>query len=390
MSLKGKKILFVTSSLFDEYNAARDIAYSTATALLSFGTDQVIVRYGGHDGLPTLVEEKCGFKSYFTQRRKLKSILTDKNVSAIQKIKTVFFGALLRVARIVRLQERLEVLLNARWLKKIIKAEKPSLVLFVSHPSKQTAKILKKIKIPYVVIHYDTTVEDPNVKMTKKRIAEEKYVMDNSEALFVQNCFYKGYRKYYTSDKLKPYNLPLLVDEEKVLTAYASKEKNYKFSYFGQLQAFRNGYRVNDIFEELGEKLFVFSTDKTNFGKAFEWSPAVTGQELYKTIAGSDYLVALDNSHPYEHYFPSKTCLYVSFTKPIIIFGESKKTALREFLAEYDNFYYQDINEPLDGLRQFLTKKQKGFDKKTYDQYRGYSAEQALKPIIAALEGSIN
>lgn len=385
---KPVKILYVSDYLFDEYNSVRDIVYNMVCSISSLKVEQVVVHSGGSIRYPTIEEEKFGFKSFFVKRCALKDILDDKDIKLKKKLKFLFCEAIYKVAQIVRLSGYIEMFFTTSWLKQIIKKESPSMVVFATlNTSKHWVKFLVKKKLPYVVMNYDTTVENPGVSMTEKRMAKEQYIIDNSVAFFVPNFFRKGYAKYFESDKIKSYKLPLLIDDKEVLAAYEEQKEEYKFSYFGQLQTFRKGNLVNGIFDLMGEKLQVFSTQKIDCGAALEWHPAVTKGELYKIVAGSKYLVALDNGAPYEHFLPSKAYLYLSFTKPIVAFGDNKTSALKEFFKDYPHFYYQNFNEPIDGLTRFLEKEWNGFDRELYSKYLEYSAEQALGPIIEIVKG---
>lgn len=115
--------------------------------------------------------------------------------------------------------------------------------------------------------------------------------------------------------------------------------------------------------------------------------PAVTKNNLFETVAGSKYLVALDNSFPYNKYLPSKAYLYASFTKPIIAFGDNSSSALKTFFKDYPWFYYHNINDSLDGLLLFLqTSKSAGFEKQYYQNYSQYLPQNALIPLINLIE----
>ena len=289
------------------------------------------------------------------------------------------------------MQGYVEEYFKKAWFSKILKKEKPALVVFSSlHVPKRLASVCIRKKIPYMVMHYDTTVENPIIAMTERRIEQEKFVVENSEMFFVPKFFYEGYLRYYNSKKIKPYNLPLLIDKKEVLSAYDAQSEQYGFSYFGQLQSFRKGDVVNGVFEKLGKQLHVFSAKEPDCGNAFTWHPALTKEELYKVVAHSDFLVALDNGAPYEHFLPSKAYLYVSFTKPIIVFGDNEKSAIKEFFKGYPYFYYQDINAPLDGLKGFLKKDWQGFNEHLYNNYKEYSVEVALAPIVETIQKKTN
>lgn len=133
---------------------------------------------------------------------------------------------------------------------------------------------------------------------------------------------------------------------------------------------------------QLGMIIDVFPSRKIGENPSFILHPPASGDDLYRAVAESKFLIAFDNGAPFENYLPSKAFLYVSFTKPVIAFGENKDSALLRFFKDYPFFYYHKIGEPLDGLLQFMrTDFSDGFNEKIYDNYIGYSPAYALEPI---------
>ncbi|MEE1060956.1 MAG: hypothetical protein UH080_03905 [Ruminococcus sp.] len=232
---------------------------------------------------------------------------------------------------------------------------------------------------------YDTFIARPDVDI-KSNLAGESYVMEqNSQGYFVPSFFFDKYTEYYKSDKLIKYDLPLLIDKLDVLKAY-DNPKQYLFTYFGQIQSFRNSDNIKQIFHKITYTLDIFTTQNIASDEIFKVHPAVTKDELYSIVAGSKFLVAIDNSVPYNEYLPSKVYLYASFTKPVIAFGDNNTSALRTFFKDYPYFYYQNINESLDGLLEFLNADfPNEFEESVYSDYIQFSPEKALSPIISTI-----
>ena len=165
----------------------------------------------------------------------------------------------------------------------------------------------------------------------------------------------------------------------------------YNYLYLGQIQSFRNAEIIQTIFKKIGIRLDIFTNSSVQSSETFIVHPAISGDELYRVISNSKYLVAFDNSKPYNHYLPSKVYLYVSFTKPVIAFGDNKESALIEFFKDYPLFYYQNIYEPLDGLLDFLKTNYKyTFDLDIYNKYTKFTKEKALKPLVNTIYSLFN
>ncbi len=249
-----------------------------------------------------------------------------------------------------------------------------------------------KRNIPYISILYDTYIERPFLNK-EEGYPIEKYIIQNAIGYFVPGFFLDGYLKHYDDSNIYPFDLPLLIDKQDVSNAYQTSNQKYNFTYFGQMQTFRNGDRIKDIFRELNCTLDVFSTSPKENDGAFVHHPAVTHKELYDIIVGSKYLVAIDNSAPYSDYLPSKAYLYVSFTKPVIAFGDNEDSALIRFFKDYPWFYYHNINNPsLEGLQSFIDRYQNNenkFHENIYSNYTRFSPHIALKPIVSLVKKTL-
>ena len=153
------------------------------------------------------------------------------------------------------------------------------------------------------------------------------------------------------------------------------------------MQSFRNGSKVKEIFRQLGYTLDVFSTNREKSDDVYIYHQALTQTQLYETVASSKFLVAFDNSEPYANYLPSKAFLYVSFTKPIIIFGNNKDSALIRFLKDYPYSYYHNIDSgSIDELKKYINATSVDlFDEKTYSLHTKYLPENALSCITSLI-----
>ena len=79
----------------------------------------------------------------------------------------------------------------------------------------------------------------------------------------------------------------------------------------------------------------------------FLYHQAVSEEKLYETVASNRFLEVFNNGEPYSHYLPSKVYLYVSFTKPIIIFGNNTDYAMKRFLKNHPFYYYFNTKKVL-------------------------------------------
>ncbi|MBQ9728066.1 MAG: hypothetical protein IJV85_00555 [Clostridia bacterium] len=374
------KILYYTDYLLNEYNSVRDILFNFLLHPEVQNDEQVVVHSGGRIGRNYCwkEEEMEGYKTYYTV-----------NIASEKKRGNGFLnGITTKILDVLQMNKIRGVVGNNKYFKKILKKENPNLVIFLTFtPNKRISKICDAAGVPYAVCLYDTYVSRPNMNQ-KKVIRKEKYIINNSIGYFVPNFFYGDYQKYYQSSKLKEYCLPLLIDKEEVLKAYKNSQgEAYEFTYFGQIQSFRNRDTTKKIFEQLKTKLDVFTTQSYKDDGVFFFHPALTQGELYSVIVRSKYLVAFDNSAPYEHYLPSKAYLYVSFTKPVIVFGDNQTSAIRKFFEGYPFFYYQNIYEPLDGLMEFLQKElPQVFDESVYSKYTIYSKQDGIEPLAQVIK----
>lgn len=382
-----KKILYVVKYLPDACNSVGDILKCMVDLPQMKNYEQVIAQCDGHSFsfLDVSYKDKC--KYYNAEIISIKEIISNKKINLLKKIKLIFNKIKLFIIQKLNKSERFLQKTNEDYLIKIIKDEQPDLVVFfVYSPQKRYAEICKESNTKYAYMLYDTFLARPGVDKKVCSI-KEKYVIENSEAYFVPSFFADDYYNEYGRGKIIGFDLPLLVEKEDVETAYKNK-KIFEFSYFGQIQNFRNGDKIRQIFVKLGIKLDVFTSSyECESDETFVIHNVLKGNELYSAVAGSKFLVAFDNSVPYNMFLPSKACLYVSFTKPIIIFGDNDKSALKDFLKDYPKCYYQNINEPSDGLLEFINNNQKSeFDEKIYSEYLNYLPCNSLKKFAEFIQ----
>lgn len=387
----AKKILYVSDYTLNQYNSVRDILYNIATQEELSEYEQIIVKSKGRKYNPIKTDYYEGLKTYSSSNQKISDMWQRKDMSLPEKTAQCFHMILKSALYKTRLKRRFDVFESKNYLKSIIKKEKPHLIVFLTYnPNKMYAEICNKLKIPYISILYDTYIGRPDIDK-KAAYSTEKFVIDHSVGYYIPDFFYNLYSETYDTSKISSIRLPLLIDEKKVSEAYQNSKKKYDFTYFGNIQSFRNGDKVKELLKELNITLDVFSAEKISSDDVFKTHPAVTKDELYSIVAGSKYLVAMDNGFPYQDYLPSKAYLYVSFTKPIIIFGDNKKSALRDFLDGYPRFFYQNINEPTDNLLGFLGEETVDiFDKACYSRYSDYLPSLALTPLIKNLKKILN
>lgn len=234
----------------------------------------------------------------------------------------------------------------------MLKNIKPDyIVCFCFSPERRLADLCVRLNIPYCYVLYDTYLKRPN---STPDCEMEEYVIRRSDKYLIPSFFYPEYKDYYQNEQIMPYDLPLLLSDEQIVRARMTESCGFPFLYLGQLQSFRNTKEVTDIFRMLGYVLDVYTGDSITESDNLHRHQPLKGNELYAVIAHSEFLVALDNNAPFDKYLPSKVYLYVSFAKPIIVFGNNEHSAIREFLKDYPCWYYQMIGEPLDDLVSFV------------------------------------
>ncbi len=373
-----KKIMYVVDFLPDVCNSVGDILNCLIKKTSSY--ENVIVKSDGYAYGNLNIKKINGYRCYFADIFTITEIIKNKSLTLFQKFMLILKKCLLNFAKLINKEDEFNRRVNSKHLYKIIKKEQPDLIVFfVFTPKVEYTDICIKTGQSYVFMLYDTFIERPGIDRNVY-FPKEKYVIDNSKAYFVPGFFADEYYKIYGSEKINSFNLPLLIEKKDVENAYKNKI-DFEFTYFGQVQSFRNGEKIRKMFAELNKKLDIFTSSRDCQGDdVFIIHDAITRDELFSTVAGSKFLVAFDNSVPYNMYLPSKVYLYVSFTKPVIIFGDNEESAIKNFMRDYPQSYYQNINESFDGLIEFINRNQSSsFDEKVYLKYAKYLPENALK-----------
>jgi|GEM_PF-2589262 len=384
-----KRILYVSDYLLTEYNSVRDILMNISRENHNLGYSQSVAYFFGYSYNPLDRDTYADYTFYSACDKIDEEILGGNKYSTAQKFKYRAYKFADKIFKLLKISDKFKYFCGLKYIEKVIKTEKPDLIIFVSLScSPRLVRMFKRYRIPYVCMLYDSLLPSPYAKEDNQSASViENVIIQNSLAYFVPDFFYGQYRKTYRSDKIRSYHLPLLVQKKDVLQAYKTKGEGCEFAYFGQIQRFRNGDKVEEIFTRLGKKMDVFSAVPYDFSGAFISHPAVTAEELHVVVAHSKFCVAMDNSYPYNHFLPSKAYLYASFTKPVIAFGDNKESALKTFFEGYPYFYYHQFGEPLDGLMAFINEMQRVvFDEKVYEGYLCYLPKIALLPIQNVIE----
>lgn len=384
-----KKIAYIYDGHQMYSNSVSDIQYNLSQQFATSEYEQIIISARGKLTRPITTGTFNGLKTYSSMRCSLKEVLQNKDLSVLKKmystLNSVIYSIVTKIPRVQHIYRNREY---NRYYKKIFQLEKPNVVVYFSlTPQTGFSKTCKKLKIPYISVLYDTFVSNPGITQRDRVIENEEIA--NAVAYFVPSFFMRDYKEYYRHANIHPFNLPLLITQDKCIKAYANIQKPLRFTYFGLLQSFRNADRIKGIFQEIGETLDIFSPENNNSDETYVFHKPLQQEALYEAVASSKFLVAFDNSEPYAHYLPSKVYLYVSFTKPIIVFGNNKDSALKQFLNGYPNYYYHHIENPsLEGLREFIKKNQisLGFHEEIYARYTQYLPQMALRNIVMTIK----
>ncbi|MCR5690192.1 MAG: hypothetical protein K6G71_08080 [Clostridiales bacterium] len=346
-----KKVMIVSDYPVEAPNSIAEILKRLLKINTLASTEKVVCINGN----VTQITVSDAVKTYCSYTVNTNDLNSSQNASFSDKL---FFGTD-RIIRsfakrygLVDKYKRIAVRIKMR---RIFRREKPDLVLFLIYtPDAFIMELCAKLKIPFMHLLYDTVISRPGID--KPYVLKlEAQAINNGCGYFVPDFFYSEYIKHYEANSIYPYKLPLLIDKTAVLRAYDKREKELQFTYFGQIQSFRNADVISELLCSVGIKLDIYASKPIKGNDVLIVHPGVTGDELYSIVAQSKYLIAFDNSAPYQDYLPSKAYMYVSFTKPVIAFGDNKDSALIRFFKDYPYFYYQNINEPTDGLMAFLS-----------------------------------
>lgn len=378
-----KRVLFISDYLPSDKNSVAEILNQLLKMQVLLQTDKTVWLFNEVKSIALINSVKI----ISNRDIDLRLIANRDLIGWREKLLLLFNRLALKTASCFRQEERYRKFVRYFNCLQIIREEKPDLIVFLIYtPDEKLINICKKVSVPFVQVLYDTVVSRPGIDIqTTKRI--ERRAMEESGGYFVPEFFCEDYLHHYPSNLFFAYALPLLICKEYVVKAYQNRTNTYQCTYFGQIQSFRNQKQIMERIREIGMALDVFTTNQIQGNELFRVHPAVSGDDLWKIAAESQFLIAFDNSAPYAHYLPSKAYLYVSFTKPVIAFGDNEDSALIRFFKDYPYFYYQNIYKPLDGLLAFLSKPFPDcFDETLYDRYLMYSPNRALDPIEKRIE----
>ena len=236
-----KKILYVVDYLQNEPNSVSSILKNILDLEVN-DYQQIIALHQGNQNATFTVQKIEEIKTYSAKQY---SSFTKK----LLRIRTKVLG------------NKNPIQCNKEHIRKIMKKECPDLVIFfLYNPESEYVKNCENMNVPYIYILYDTYVGRPklicNVKTSKSK---ELHVINNSIAYFVPSFFYNEYLDCYNNKKIIPFDLPLLIDKQLINNAFESDVSNYNFTYFGQLQSFRNSEKIKSIFNELDLVLDIFT-----------------------------------------------------------------------------------------------------------------------------------
>lgn len=387
---RKQRILYVVDFLPNVPNSVGDIL----NCMLKFRKDQYDQYIClGEGRLYNIIDHKRikGYSVYSAEEKNKKELILSRKYSVHEKMLYLVRHGILNLLGDLYDWDGYNKDSEIKYFQQILKMCKPDLVIFFMYtPKRIYIDACIKNRIPYMHMLYDTVISRPRV--ANNCLADERYCIEHAKGYFIPSFFFHDYqKKYKESTNVFSYDLPLLISSEMVKRAYSKNTiKKYKFSYFGQIQKFRKAEQIKMILRKAGIVLNVFTTMKLDSDDAFNIHEAVSGGKLFDTIVMSEFLIAFDNGVPYENYLPSKAYLYVSFTKPVIAFGDNKSSALIDFFKDYPMFYYQNINEPLDGLYEFIeTNSDNGFRPKIYNKYMRFLPQNSLTGVFEVIENGI-
>ena len=357
-----KRILYVVDYLPTKANSVGAILQVLLQAFARGDREFIIVHNADGEISASDITYIDGYKTYTTEeadgRRKLSRF--------IRRGKTFMAHRTKREESLLQLEQ-------------IIQTESPDLIIFfVFSPDQDYARICIRNQTEYVWVLYDTYIARPGIQFDEG-YEIEKYVIENAKAYFIPSFFYPEYQRTYQTEKVVSYDLPLLIEKQEVLAAYNRKAPVFDYTYFGQIQSFRNEEAVKAICRKAAIKIDVFTAERYQSDDTFRIHEGLLKEALYDVVAHSRFLIAFDNSAPFHIYLPSKSYLYASFTKPVIAFGDNETSSLKDFFSDYPYFYYQDIHASADGLKAFIEGNgTQSFHGELYDRYIRYLPQHAL------------
>lgn len=254
----------------------------------------------------------------------------------------------------------------------------------------------RKFKTSRFFILYDPFSGRPG--SNKKRMRDEKKIIASSDNYYVADYFYNEYVKMFGKNHIKQYKLPFFVPSKNIENYSNSLISNneFTFSYFGQISE-----RLNDKLVSFLTKNHIIVDSFTTYIKVpfantscLRNHEPVVGQELYKAIANSRFLICFDNNKSFSSFFSSKLLLYVSFKKPVILFTDNANSSNIEFVRNYPFGCVINYNttEASNKLFEFI-EKSNSFDYESFDsdkKYGSYSSTYFADMVCLDLNRLIN
>lgn len=242
---------------------------------------------------------------------------------------------------------------------------------------KALLKINKKYGVKYSLISTDPIFYQPINKPSKKLTEFESKLIKHSDKYFIPEFCIDSYKKQFNCpNNLISYCLPAAIEFK---TNDLFKTEKFTFSYFGTLR--KNYSLFDDYFKYLSSnkknklKFYGWTSNKLANRVGGQYFNPVLGPKLIDELLKSDFLMVLDNPPSMSDLIPSKTIMYASTTKPIIVFGENDDSALLKFLKKikYERYIYIKPTDSYELLDKFIKEYSNvSFDEECYKRQSDY------------------
>lgn len=250
---------------------------------------------------------------------------------------------------------------------------------------KALLKINKKYGVKYSLISTDPIFYQPINNPSKKLTEFEGKLINLSDKYFIPEFCIDAYKKQFNNySNLISYCLPVAIEFN---DNNLFKTEKLTFSYFGTLRKKYNLF--DDYFKHLSSnqmnqlKFYGWTSDKLANRVGGKYFNPVSGNKLIDELLKADFLMVLDNPPSMTDLIPSKTIMYASTTKPIIIFGENDDSALLKFLKKikYERYIYVKPTDSFESLDKFIKEYSNVyFDEECYKrQFDYYPSNVSLK-----------
>ena len=208
-------------------------------------------------------------------------------------------------------------------------------------------------KIPFAIVLVDPISFAPRIQKSNNLLVAtrnlESKLIGKSLAYFVPQGWFDTYKTFFHSIKIHEFFFPLINFSE--ANRYElSSFKEAKFLHLGSINSDRDIQLIHKYFGQYNYFLDVYGMSFYDYHFL----------NIHERIDNPDniacdynFLVLIDNIGESRNYLPSKVIKYISYRKPIIIFGEGNNYT-ENYISHYPCYFYCKRESDFSELTKFI------------------------------------